>query len=219
MNRDGYDLEIEKGKKVSQVVYREVKNTPRNIKITYSNGRKVDWNKYMEMRLRNDLQEQYTEQVLDSNSQQELYYCDGFSDCAEDHRPYQNKYYVKAFASSKYPNLKTVEEITAYPNGVGLMTRWNCRHTLHPVEKIGDIPDVKHDSDRDRQVIERKLLLEKSIRDLRFKIQLLSGELKGLKPSDDEYYGIKSQLEQAMTTLSLHKRKLELLNNKYPNIE
>ncbi len=184
------------------------KNVPTYVR--YTNGRRVPYRVYIEMKLRTDMSHKSTDKILD-NEEIELYQCSYFYDSADDHREAQGKVYCKAKFHSKYPNLTTVEEITGAP--VYLTTRPNCRHTLTPIKSLSDAVDYKKRTNKDEASAykkrEHERRLENEIRQLDLSIQILESELPYAKGED--LGRIKAQIEN-------NKSRRARLNSKWQDL-
>lgn len=152
-------------------ILKNTDNLEQAYKINYSNGRKMSYKSYIEMRIRTDIGHQALDLILESGLGK-LFYCNALPDCAGDHLEYQDKVYVLDKYKSEYPQLKTVEWVTNKP--VYLVTRPNCRHILTPVKDINDKPEFKMgDSEvkknykdlQTQRYNERQIRKYKSIRD------------------------------------------------------
>jgi len=178
--------------------------------VTYSNGRKVPYRTYIEMKLRTDLAQKSTDKILE-NQEIELYQSTYFYDSAPDHREAQGKVYVKAKFKDKYPQLTTVEEITGDP--VYLTTRPNCRHTLQPIKSLKDAVHYRKRTEKQEEIAYKKRELERKIeheiRMLDMSIKMLEEEIVLAKGDD---------LIQMKAQLKINKEKRANLKQKWQEL-
>lgn len=117
------------------------KGIQNGLKVTYANGRAVQWKSYMEMNTRTTLQTEATERAIEAGAKanQVFVICDSFADCAKDHADYQGKIYYNEQANitpeiKKYIDshgILSMQEVTK--NDPWLTTRPNCRHNFHAI--------------------------------------------------------------------------------------
>ena len=129
-------------------------------KVITKSGRKYDYKSYMEMNIRTTIAHELTEMQLETGGDAGVifYLCNIFEDAADDHAPFQGKYYyderfkqfgydketltaiTKAIRDKKIMPLQYVQK-----NKPFLGTRPNCRHTFTPVslEQVVKIPPKK----------------------------------------------------------------------------
>lgn len=119
-----------------------------NLKVTYKNGRSVDWKVYMEMNVRTTMSNEITDLQVKSGTKSKVVFwlCSQHSSCADDHIDYQGKLYFDAnYRSFNIPN-ELLQKISAFisankllsiqavkDNKPYLTTRPNCRHYFQPV--------------------------------------------------------------------------------------
>lgn len=119
-----------------------------NLKVTYKNGRSVDWKVYMEMNVRTTMSNEITDLQVKSGTNNKVVFwlCSQHSDCADDHIDYQGKlYYDVNYRSFNMPN-ELLQKISAFisankllsiqavkDNKPFLTTRPNCRHYFQPL--------------------------------------------------------------------------------------
>lgn len=118
------------------------------------------WENYMEMKVRTDLQNEITENMIDAGNESGVvfYICSFYGDCAKDHVDYQGKIYYAdgwhAFAPKdradeieayiRANNLMSVREVTT--NAPYLTTRPNCRHYFQYIS-IDEVLGIKSNND------------------------------------------------------------------------
>ena len=142
--------------------------------IVYKNGKKVNWKSYMEMSTRTAIHNEATQYQKD-NKFFRFFYVQEFGDCADDHRPYQGKYYYNENASftqeekqfilnKKLKSIQVISENKPY-----LTTRPNCRHSFLPITgkemmggfsmppKNGKVDKAKYDALQNQRKLERQI--------------------------------------------------------------
>ncbi len=128
--------------------------------VAYKNGRGVRWENYMEMKVRTDIQNDITKNMIkDGHDMGNVFYIAAyFGDCAKDHVDYQGKIYVddnwesiapkdrfeEIQAYISYHNVKGVKEVTEKPPY--FTTRPNCRHYFQMIS-IDEVLGVKNSKD------------------------------------------------------------------------
>lgn len=145
-------------------IYRNLGRVYKATGATYSDGRRVSYKTYIEMRVRTDIQNQATSLLLASGLGK-LFRCSSHPDCAPDHADYQGKVYVLDKYKGEYPGYQTVEWVTGAP--VYLTTRPNCRHILTPINGPDDDaqPECRMgDTKRMYANLQRQRELERDIR-------------------------------------------------------
>lgn len=123
---------------VKRQVPRGIEN---GIKITYSNGRSVQWRSYMEMNIRTTINTEASQEQVAAGARMGIvfYACDEFADCAPDHADYQGKIYYNEEAeiddeTMAYIEANGIQSMQEVMNGEPwLTTRPNCRHNFHAV--------------------------------------------------------------------------------------
>ncbi len=130
-------------------------------KIRYSNGREVSFRTYIEMAARTTIQNIAVEKMNERTDNLGIifYLASEHPDCADDHKDYQGKIYIKdswrtiikqkelipkieAFINQK--RIMTIEKAIAQP--IWLSTRPNCRHYFTPItvqQALGNITELK----------------------------------------------------------------------------
>lgn len=130
-------------------------------KITYSNGRQVSFRTYIEMSARTAIQNIAVEKMNENTDMFGIifYLASEHPDCADDHKNYQGKMYIKSnwksiikqdelipkietFINNK--RMMTIEEVIEKP--VWFSTRPNCRHYFTPItikQALGNISELK----------------------------------------------------------------------------
>lgn len=119
-----------------------------NLKVTYKNGRSVDWKVYMEMNVRTTMSNEITDLQVKSGTNNKVVFwlCSQHSSCADDHINYQGRLYFDAnYRSFNIPQ-ELLTKISAFisekkllsiqavkDNKPFLTTRPNCRHYFQPV--------------------------------------------------------------------------------------
>ncbi len=134
-------------------------NSPPNV--VYSNGRQVSFRTYMEMSSRTAIQSLATEKLEQSTDQLGIIFflASEHSDCADDHRDYQGKIYVKRNWQTIIKQAELIPRIREFINSKQLMffedviekpiwftKRPNCRHRLVPItikQALGNITELK----------------------------------------------------------------------------
>ena len=119
-----------------------------NLKVTYKNGRSVDWKVYMEMNVRTTMSNEITDIQVKSGTNNKVVFwlCSQHSSCADDHIDFQGRLYFDAnYRSFNIPQ-ELLTKISAFisekkllsiqavkDNKPFLTTRPNCRHYFQPV--------------------------------------------------------------------------------------
>ena len=135
--------------------------------VRYSNGRNVRWENWMEMKLRTDLQNDISKNMIkDGASAGNIFYITSFyGDCAPDHADFQGKIYVDEDWQSICPKDR-IDEVSDYIRSNKIMTvqdvmgeagnyfttRPNCRHYFQYIsidEVLGakDLKEVREKMD------------------------------------------------------------------------
>lgn len=168
-------------------------------KIVTKSGRKFDYKAYMEMNIRTTLAHELKDLQLEYGGEAGVvfYLCNVFEDSADDHAPFQGKYYYdERFKTFGY-NKETISEITkvirdkkiaplqyVQNNKPFLGTRPNCRHTFSPVslEQVIKIAPTKLSKDlgtttgtyKDAKYVNTQKLrsIELAVRNYRYKYEI-----------------------------------------------
>ena len=150
---------------ITEAISRNI-NKPQGVlhqppKIRYSNGREVSFRTYIEMAARTTIQNIAVEKMNERTDNLGIifYLASEHPDCADDHKDYQGKIYIKdswrtiikqkelipkieAFINQK--RIMTIEKAIAQP--IWLSTRPNCRHYFIPItvqQALGNITELK----------------------------------------------------------------------------
>lgn len=150
---------------ITEAISRNI-NKPQGVlhqppKIRYSNGREVSFRTYIEMAARTTIQNIAVEKMNERTDNLGIifYLASEHPDCADDHKDYQGKIYIKdswrtiikqkelipkieAFINQK--RIMTIEKAIAQP--IWLSTRPNCRHYFMPItvqQALGNITELK----------------------------------------------------------------------------
>lgn len=128
--------------------------------VNYKNGRNVRWENYIEMKLRTDIQQDITKNLLKAgrDAGNIFYICTYFGDCAPDHADYQGKIYYdqkwESIVSSEKKDIVeeyiTSNDLLSYQSVIDgpvyLTTRPNCRHSFQTVS-TEEVLGIKNDND------------------------------------------------------------------------
>ena len=128
--------------------------------VTYKDGKTYKWENYLEMKLRTDIQNEITNNLVKASTDAGLIFfvASYYGDCAPDHADYQGKIYVvdgwetiapkkrhdEIDAYIKAHKIMTVEEVTN--TAPYLTTRPNCRHFLQPLS-IDEVLGITNDKE------------------------------------------------------------------------
>ncbi|MCM1556761.1 MAG: phage minor capsid protein [Anaeroplasma bactoclasticum] len=128
--------------------------------VAYKNGRGVRWENYMEMKVRTDIQNDITKNMIKAGAEagNVFFIAAYFGDCAKDHVEAQGKIYVDENWETNAPkarleeianyisakNIKTVQEISE--GEPYLTTRPNCRHFFQMIS-IDEVLGIKNEKD------------------------------------------------------------------------
>lgn len=154
---------------VTQELYNQIREKMEQTQkygiVAYKNGRKVRWENYMEMKVRTDIQNDITKNMIKAGHDigNVFYIAAYFGDCAEDHVAYQGKIYVDENWEDIAPKSR-YDEIAAYINAnkiktvqeaIGpdcnyFTTRPNCRHYFQMIS-IDEVLGIKNNKDLDNK--------------------------------------------------------------------
>lgn len=155
----------ERIKAITEAISRNI-NKQRGIlnqppKITYSNGREVSFRTYVEMAARTSIQNIAVEKMNVTTDDLGIifYLASEHPDCADDHKDYQGKIYIKNSWRSIIKQTDLVPKIERFINQKKIMTiekviekpiwfstRPNCRHYFTPItikQALGNIEEIK----------------------------------------------------------------------------
>lgn len=117
------------------------KGIQNGMKITYADGKQMNFKSYMEMSARTSINNEITERQMQVGADAGIvfYICDSYADCAKDHADYQGKIYYNADAKLneavesyiRANNIMSMQEVSGAP--IYLTTRPNCRHNFHAI--------------------------------------------------------------------------------------
>jgi hypothetical protein len=180
--------------RMTDSVMKSFSKDPMGVKTTKGT---LNYDTYLDASVEKDYQIKNLEKI--QSTEHKLWRCNTFSDSARDHAAYQGKVYVLSKYRNEYPDLITVEEITAPP--VRLTTRWNCRHKLYPVDDIKSEPMLKRrDVDKSNALLTKQRTLERFVRGKNGEVQMLVSLYQETKD--------KTNLDKALTLFSKRNKAL-----------
>lgn len=153
---------------VTQELYNQIREKMEQTQkygiVAYKNGRKVRWENYMEMKVRTDIQNDISKNMLKTGSESGVifYLASYFGDCAKDHVEAQGKIYV----DKNWRNIVSKDRITEIENYIHskgiqfyqdiigaptfLTTRPNCRHYFQMIS-IDEVLGIKNNKALDNK--------------------------------------------------------------------
>lgn len=205
-------------------------------KITYADGKQVNFRSYMEMNIRTTIKQEINENLFEASANNGVvfYLGSSFADCAKDHLIYDGKmYYDENWQSFGYDE-KTSDAIQNYIDSSGIMsyqeavaggftTRPNCRHTLTPMPiedvlekptglllKENNLEAVSPRNDTNYLITEKQRYLERQIRLNKQSLETHKMILKNV-PSEK----IQAHIENDRQAIAKHQKELRALINEY----
>lgn len=205
-------------------------------KITYADGKQVNFRSYMEMNIRTTIKQEINENLFEASAANGVvfYLGSSFADCAKDHLIYDGRmYYDENWRSFGYDE-KTSDAIQDYIDAGGLIsyqeavaggftTRPNCRHTLTPMPieavlekpvglllKENNLQAVSPRNDTNYLITEKQRYLERQIRLNKTNLETHSKILKNA-PSEK----IQAHIENDKQAIEKHQKELRELIKQY----
>lgn len=193
-------------KDIVKATQRGIENMPR---VRTESGRMWGYKEYMEMRVRTDLAHELGEMQISVGGEvgRVFYICNVFQDSADDHAPFQGKYYYDTRYKEFGYDAETIKKIEdgirrlkimplqhVRDNKPYLTTRPNCRHTFTPVsieQALNVSPkkmveDLKITTgtyrDKNYQATQQLRLMERNIRNYKYNVKIYD---EGIKNATD----------------------------------